>query len=79
MLRWLIAVLFLANLLAFVMVRGVFGPTPAAGEREPSHLKNQVRPQALQVQSISATQTDPPAVVGGPVREPGVAASALTQ
>jgi hypothetical protein len=28
MLRWLIAILFLANLLAFATVRGAFGPTP---------------------------------------------------
>lgn len=33
MLRWLIAALFLANMLAFVATRGVFGPLPAAGQQ----------------------------------------------
>lgn len=79
MLRWLIAVLFLANLLVFATVRGAFGPPPAAGDREPSHLKRQIHPEALHVQPVSATQTDPPAVVGGPAPEPAIAASALAQ
>lgn len=49
MLRWLIAVLFLANMLAFALIRGVFGPLPAAGPREPEILSRQVQPDALRV------------------------------
>ncbi|NTX32615.1 hypothetical protein HT746_36865, partial [Burkholderia pyrrocinia] len=53
MLRWLIAVLFLANMLAFVVARGVFGPLPAAGPREPGVLSRQVRPDALRVTPLA--------------------------
>ncbi len=31
MLRWLIAILVLANILAFVTTRGAFGPLPSPG------------------------------------------------
>ncbi|WP_175941440.1 hypothetical protein [Burkholderia pyrrocinia] len=75
MLRWLIAVLFLANMLAFVVARGVFGPLPAAGPREPGMLSRQVQPDALRVTPL-AQATDQP-VVGGPIASPGVTAAPL--
>ncbi|HHX4055765.1 MAG: hypothetical protein ACN6QT_22015 [Burkholderia contaminans] len=75
MLRWLIAVLFLANMLAFVVARGVFGPLPAAGPREPGVLARQVQPEALRVTPL-AQATDQP-VIGGPIAPPGVTAEPL--
>ncbi|WP_321786588.1 hypothetical protein [Burkholderia pyrrocinia] len=75
MLRWLIAVLFLANMLAFVVARGVFGPLPAAGPREPGMLSRQVRPDALRVTPL-AQATDHP-VVGGPIAPAAVTAEPL--
>ncbi|MBN3784924.1 MULTISPECIES: hypothetical protein [Burkholderia] len=75
MLRWLIAVLFLANMLAFVVARGVFGPLPAAGPREPGVLARQVRPDALRVTPL-ARATDQP-VIGGPIAPPAVTAEPL--
>ncbi|KVE26885.1 hypothetical protein WS67_15005 [Burkholderia singularis] len=68
MLRWLLCVLFLANMLAFIVVRGVFGPLPAAGPREPGHARQQVRPDALRVTPLSQP-TDQP-IVGGPITTP---------
>jgi hypothetical protein len=79
MLRWLIAILFLANLLAFVTLRGVFGPTPFAGAREPNHLNREIHPESLKVQPISAAEAADLAVVGGPAPAPAIAASALSQ
>jgi hypothetical protein len=79
MLRWLIAALFVANLVVFAAVRGVFGPTPAAGAREPSHLSQQIQPDRLQVRPLNPAQTAPPPVVGAPVADPAIAASTLTQ
>ncbi|KVL60677.1 hypothetical protein WT01_10685 [Burkholderia cepacia] len=75
MLRWLIAVLFLANMLAFVVARGVFGPLPSAGPREPGVLSRQVRPDALHVTPL-AQATDQP-VVGGPIAPPAVTTAPL--
>lgn len=75
MLRWLIAVLFLANMLAFVVARGVFGPLPAAGPREPGVLARQVQPEELRVTPL-AQATDQP-VIGGPIAPPGVTAEPL--
>ncbi|WP_144111148.1 hypothetical protein [Paraburkholderia sp. BCC1886] len=79
MLRWLIAILFLANLLAFVAVRGVFGPTPTAGGREPNHLARQIQPESLKVQPVSLAEAADQAVVGGPAPAAPVAASELAQ
>ena len=42
MLRWLIAILFLANLVALALASGMAGPLPASGPREPHHLERQV-------------------------------------
>lgn len=79
MLRWLIVVLFLANMLAFVAMRGVFGPTPTAGIREPSHLNRQIHPEWLKVQPITAADSADQPIVGGPAPVAPVAASALPQ
>jgi hypothetical protein len=77
MLRWLIAILFLANLLAFATLRGIFGPLPYAGAREPGHLNRQIHPDTLWVQAVS--EAADLAVVGGPAPAPAIAASALSQ
>jgi hypothetical protein len=79
MLRWLIAILFLANLLAFATLRGVFGPLPYAGAREPGHLNRQMHPEAVRVQPVSVASATDLAVVGGPAPAPAIAASALGQ
>ncbi|CAH2779743.1 MAG: FIG00452712: hypothetical protein [uncultured Paraburkholderia sp.] len=77
--RWLIAILFLANLLAFVAVRGVFGPTTTAGGREPNHLNRQIYPETLKVQPVTSTEAADQAVVGGPAPSAPIAASSLPQ
>ncbi len=79
MLRWLIPLLIIANLVAFAAMRGVFGPLPYAGAREPGHLNRQVHPEWLKVQPLSAAQAADLAVVGGPAPTPPIAASALPQ
>ncbi|MBN3792905.1 hypothetical protein [Burkholderia sp. Ac-20353] len=76
MLRWLIAVLFLANMLALVVTREVLGPQPAAGPREPGILSRQVRPDALRVTPLA--QASDQAVSGGPIAAPAVAAEPLS-
>lgn len=75
MLRWLISILFLANMLAFVVVRGVFGPLPAAGPREPGHALLQVRPDALRVTPVSQAADQP--IVGGPIVPPALETAPL--
>lgn len=75
MLRWLISILFLANMLAFVVVRGVFGPLPAAGPREPGHALLQVRPDALRVTPVSQAADQP--IVGGPIVPPALETTPL--
>jgi hypothetical protein len=79
MLRWPIALLLLANILAFVALRGVFGPSPAAGGREPTHLNLQVHPEWLKVQPVTAAEAADQAVVGGPAPAAAVATSALPE
>jgi hypothetical protein len=79
MLRWPIAILFLANVLAFVAVRGVFGPSPTAGGREPNHLNRQVNPEWLRVQPVTAAEAADQPVVGGPAPAVPIAASELAQ
>ncbi|WP_122153240.1 hypothetical protein [Paraburkholderia sp.] len=79
MLRWLIAILFLANLVAFATVRGAFGPIPLAGARESNHLNRQLHPELLKVQPVSAAEAADLAVVGGPAPAPAIAASELGQ
>ncbi|WP_175801541.1 hypothetical protein [Burkholderia anthina] len=75
MLRWLIAVLFLANLLAFVLARGMFWPLPAAGPREPGVLSRQVQPDALRATPLAQASDQP--VIGGPIAAPAVTAEPL--
>lgn len=79
MLRWLIAILFLANMLAFVAMRGVFGPTPTAGGREPNHLIRQIHPEWLKVHPVTAAEAADQALVGGPAPAAPIAASVLPQ
>ncbi|WP_144157833.1 hypothetical protein [Paraburkholderia sp. BCC1885] len=79
MLRWLIAILLLANLFAFAALRGMFGPLPYAGAREPGHLNRQLHPETLRVQPVSAAEAADQAVVGGPAPAPAIAASELGQ
>jgi hypothetical protein len=79
MLRWPIAILFLANMLAFVAVRGVFGPSPTAGGREPNHLNRQVHPDWLKVRPVTAVEAADQPVVGGPAPAAPIAASTLPQ
>jgi hypothetical protein len=79
MLRWLLALLFLANLLMFVVAQGVFGPLPAAGGREPHHLDRQVHPELVRVRPISPEEAADQAVVGGPAPTAPVQAAPLSQ
>ncbi|MFT4063554.1 hypothetical protein [Paraburkholderia sp.] len=79
MLRWPIVILILANVLAFVALRGAFGPTPTAAGREPNHLNRQIHPEELKVKPVSAADSADQAVVGGPVPEAPISASALPQ
>ncbi|ALK32058.1 hypothetical protein [Burkholderia plantarii] len=70
MLRWLIAILLVANLIALAAIEGLFGPPPAAGAREPAHLAQQVRPEALRVSATAQAAETP--VVGGPITSPAI-------
>ncbi len=79
MLRWLLILLVIANLIAFVAARGMFGPAPSAGMREPNHLSRQIHPDWLKVQPLSAADAADQAVVGGPAPVAPIAASALSQ
>jgi hypothetical protein len=79
MMRWLISLLVIANVIAFAASRGVFGPTPAAGAREPNHLNRQIHPEWLSVQPMAAADAGDLAIVGGPAPVVPVAASALPQ
>ncbi|WP_244117378.1 hypothetical protein [Burkholderia gladioli] len=75
MLRWLIAILLVANLVALAAIQGLFGPPPAAGAREPWHLTQQVRPQALHTTAVAQAAEQP--VVGGPISSPPVESQPL--
>ncbi|MCC8392136.1 hypothetical protein LJ656_06005 [Paraburkholderia sp. MMS20-SJTR3] len=79
MLRWPIAILILANVLAFVALRGAFGPTPTAGGHEPAHLNRQIRPESVKVQSVSAADAGDQAVVGGPAPMAPISTSELPE
>ncbi len=79
MLRWLIAILVLANLVAFGLASGALGPLPASGPREPNHLNRQVHPEWLKTQPISAAEANNQTIVGRAAPEPFVKASPLTQ
>lgn len=75
MLRWLIAILLVANLVALAAIQGLFGPPPAAGAREPWHLTQQVRPQALHTTAVAQAAEQP--VVGGPISSPPIESQPL--
>jgi hypothetical protein len=77
MLRWLIAILFLANLVAFALASGMLGPLPAAGAREPNHLERQVHPEWIKARPISEAETAEQAVVGKPDPTPSIKAAPL--
>ncbi len=77
MLRWLIAILFLANLVAFALAGGVLGPLPAAGAREPHHLEQQVHPEWIKARPISEAETAEQAIVGQPDPTPSIKAAPL--
>ncbi|MGN6084242.1 hypothetical protein [Trinickia sp.] len=77
MLRWLIAILFLANLIAFGLASGMLGPLPAAGAREPHHLERQVHPEWIKARPISEAETAEQAIVGQPDPSPSIKAAPL--
>jgi hypothetical protein len=79
MLRWVIALLILANLVAFAAVRGAFGTTPASGLRDSRPLTRQIHPERLTVRAIRPSESIDVPVVGGPVALPAVQAAPLTQ
>ncbi|MCG5077312.1 hypothetical protein [Paraburkholderia tagetis] len=79
MLRWLIAILILANVLAFGAVRGLFGPAPLTSTSGNKQLNRQIHPEGLTVRPIKASESVDVPVVGGPVAPPDVQASTLTQ
>jgi len=79
MLRGLIAILILANVLAFATSLGAFGPVPIASSREPNHLNRQIHPESLQVRPVSAADAADQAVVGGPAPQAPISTSALPQ
>ena len=77
MLRWLIAILFLANLVAFALASGALGPAPAAGPRETHHLNNQVHPEWLRTKAISEAESAEQPLIGAPDPTPKIAAAPL--
>jgi hypothetical protein len=79
MLRWLIAILVLANVVAFALASGILGPLPASGPREPNHLNRQIHPEWLRARPISAGEANDQAIVGKAVSAPAMATSPLTQ
>ena len=79
MLRWLIALLILANIAMFALMRGLLGPLPAAGAREPHHLVQQVHPEALTTHAIHPEDAFDQPRVGGPAPAANVQTSPLGQ
>ncbi|WP_233799776.1 hypothetical protein [Paraburkholderia sp. HP33-1] len=79
MIRWPIAILIVVNVLAFVALRGAFGPAPIAGGRQPNLLNRQIHPDWLKVQPVSAADTADQAVVGGPAPQAPISTSELPQ
>ncbi len=77
MLRWLIAILVVANLIAFALAGGLFGPLPAAGPRETHNLERQVHPEWLRTRPMSEAESAEQAIVGLPDPTPLVAAAPL--
>jgi hypothetical protein len=79
MLRWLIVLLFLANLLMAAVAQGMFGPLPAAGAREPHHLLQQVHPEALNTRPLHPEDAADQPQVGGPAPAANVQTQPLNQ
>ncbi|MCC8404315.1 hypothetical protein LJ655_20920 [Paraburkholderia sp. MMS20-SJTN17] len=79
MLRWPIAILIVLNVLAFVALRGAFGPALTAGARQPDLLNRQIHPDWLKVRPVSAADAADQAVVGGPAPQARISTSELPQ
>jgi hypothetical protein len=79
MLRWPLAILIVVNVLAFVALRGAFGPIPLTEGREPNHLNRQIHPDWLKVHPVSAADAADHVVVGGPAPQALISTSALPQ
>ncbi len=79
MLRWLIAILVLANLLVFAFASGLIAMLPASSQRELAHLNRQIHPDWLTVQPVSEAEAANRAVVGGAMPAAPVQASGLSQ
>ncbi|MEX3809092.1 hypothetical protein AB3X96_02295 [Paraburkholderia sp. BR13439] len=79
MLRWPIAILIVVNVLAFVALRGAFGPMPTASGREPNHLNRQIHPNWLKVRPVSAADAADQAAVGAPAPQAQISTSELPQ
>jgi hypothetical protein len=79
MLRWLLALLLLANLVIFVVVQGGLGPLPSAGVREPQHLDRQFHPELVRVHPIGPEESADQAVVGAPAPTADVRTAPLAQ
>lgn len=77
MLRWLIAILFLANLVAFGLASGMLGPPPASGPLEPHHLERQVHPEWLKTRPMTEAESAEQPVIGQPDPTPKIAAAPL--
>jgi hypothetical protein len=79
MLRGLIALLILGNLLALGAIRGFFGPLPASGALDHKQLSRQIHPEGLSVRAIRPSESVDVPIVGGPVADPSIQATTLTQ
>ncbi|POR56314.1 hypothetical protein B0G62_101712 [Paraburkholderia eburnea] len=79
MLRGLIAILILANLFALGAIRGLFGPLPASGTLDRKQLSRQIHPEGLIVRAIKPSESADVPIVGGPVADPAIQSTTLTQ
>ncbi|WP_233846538.1 hypothetical protein [Paraburkholderia sp. HD33-4] len=79
MLRWPIAILIVVNVLAFVALRGAFGPSTTSRGREPNYLTRQIHPDWLKVRPVSAADASDQAVVGGPAPQAPISTSELPE
>ncbi|WP_321840905.1 hypothetical protein [Paraburkholderia bannensis] len=79
MLRGLIALLILANLCALGAIRGFFGPLPASGTLDHKQLGRQIHPEGLSVRAIKPSESVDVPIVGGPVADPAIQSTTLTQ
>ncbi|MGG1945124.1 hypothetical protein AB1286_09955 [Trinickia sp. NRRL B-1857] len=77
MLRWLIAILLLANMIAFALASGMLGPLPAAGPIESNHIERQIHPEWLKAKPITEAEAAGQVIVGQPDPSPSVSATPL--